>query len=30
MSIPFQGLTTQVGYFALGSVPGVPDMVTIS
>ena len=30
MSIPFHGLTTQVGYFAPGSVPGVPDMVTIS
>ena len=30
MSIPFHGLTTQAGYFALGSVPGVPDIVTIS
>ena len=30
MSMPFQGLTTQVGYLAVGSVPGVPDIVTIS
>ena len=30
MSMPFHGLTTQVGYVAVGSVPGVPDMVTIS
>ncbi len=30
MSTPFHGLTTQVGYVAVGSVPGVPDMVTIS
>lgn len=30
MSMPFHGLTTHVGYLAPGSVPGVPDMVTIS
>ena len=28
--MPFQGLTTQEAYLAVGSVPGVPDIVTIS